>query len=98
MTTGIFDIADGDTLMAVKRYIPDFASQMGNVTVELRFSQFQRGPLVDAGSYSIAPTTQSIPIRHMGRQGQITWRAGANSQFARFGAQRFDVEKTGARR
>ena len=98
LTTGIFDIADGDTLMAVKRYIPDFASQMGNVTVELRFSQFQRGPLVDAGSYSIAPTTQSIPIRHMGRQGQITWRAGANSQFARFGAQRFDVEKTGARR
>jgi hypothetical protein len=98
LKTGIFDINDGDTLMAVKRYIPDFADQIGNVNIDLRFSQWQRGALVDAGSYSIAPSTPIIPLRHMGRQAQITWRAGANSRFARFGAQRFDVDKTGARR
>ena len=98
LKTGLFDIKEGETVFAVRRYIPDFADQIGNVEVSFTFSQWQRGPQVDAGTYTITPITRDIPLRHMGRQAQITFAAGANSQFVRFGVQRFDVVPTGARR
>ena len=98
LKTGIFDIKDGEQVMMVKRYVPDFADQIGNVEIDIAFRQWQRGPLVNSGSYSVTPTTRDIPLRLAGRQMQITWRAGANSQFVRLGAHRFDVEQTGARR
>lgn len=98
LLSGMVDIEDGDSLFTIKRYVHDFEDQAGNVNVRFTFSQWPRGPVVSTKVYEITPTTKSIPLRQMGRQCQIEWTAGTNSQFVRWGVQRLDIDKTGARR
>jgi hypothetical protein len=98
LLSGKFDIQDGDNLFRISKYVPDFEDQVGNVEVTLRFSQWSRGQTMSEVTRTITPGTSAINLRQIGRQCQIEWTPGANAQFARWGAQRFDVEKTGARR
>jgi hypothetical protein len=98
LETGKFNIQDGDTLLKITRYIPDFQNQVGNINVDFTFWQWPRGPQINAGSYTITPTTAAINFRQLGREASIKWSAGSNNRGARWGTHRLDVDKTGARR
>lgn len=109
LTTGRFNVEDGDKLYAILRYVPDFANQVGNILVKFTFWLWARGAAITTRTYEIKPTivledgtvkpgTQEIPLRQMGRVAQIEWSNGTNSRSARWGAQGIDVVPTQARR
>lgn len=98
LSTGLFDVADGNNMFLITKYIPDFADQAGNIDVDIAFKRWNRGDEMNSTSFSVTPTTREVNFRQLGRQCQITWSAGANSAFARFGAQRFELDKTDALR
>jgi len=98
LLSGMVDIEDGENLFTIKRYVHDFEDQAGNVLVKFTFSQWPRGPTVSTKQYEITPARTDVPMRQLGRQCQIEWTAGTNSQFVRWGTQRLDIDKTGARR
>ena len=99
LETGKFNIEDGDKLFTVHRYVPDFENQVGNVNVTFTPHQFQRSVPYAAQSGTITPTKTDLPLRTpLGREYSIRWSNGTNSRFVRFGSDRLDVVRTGARR
>lgn len=98
LTTGKFNIGDGEQMMAVSRYIPDFQSQTGNITVTMSFYEWPRGDKFLAYSGTITPTTSELLPRHLGREATIKWEDGTNSRYARWGVQRLEIKPTGAKR
>lgn len=99
LETGKFNIEDGEKLFTVHRYAPDFANQVGNVDVTFTPYQFPRAAPYAAQSGTITPTKTDLPLRTpLGREYSIRWSNGTNSRFVRFGSDRLDVVRTGARR
>lgn len=79
-----FGVEDADRLVAVTRFIPDILDQSGNITLQLSWQGWPRSAWVNIPSRTITPTTQSVPVRIMGRRLKFRltgqqWRLGALS-------------------
>lgn len=98
LRTGQFNVGDGDRMFAIHRYVPDFSNQLGNMKVKFTFWQWARGPQFTMKEYEYGPGKAEIPLRQLGRVGQIEWSNGTNSQSARWGTQIVDIQPRGARR
>ncbi|MBP2311881.1 hypothetical protein [Azospirillum soli] len=98
LESGFVDIGDGDTLMHVKRIVPDFKGLVGGVDVSLVSRPWPQGSETTSGPYTIASTTQKVDCRVTGRQ--IAFRLESNSapSFWRLGDMRVEMQATGARR
>ena len=97
--SGYFDIAEGDDLMYMKRFIPDFQNQVGDLRVNLLLRAFPQSAAV-VGSldpYDITPTTAKVDTRARGRQISLVITSTALGSNWRYGTLRIDIQPDGRR-
>ena len=97
--SGYFDIGEGDNMLLMQKFIPDFKRQVGNLIVSLRLRPYPQAPAVASSldPYVITPTTQFVSTRARGRQIQLRIESDELGSFWRFGTMRVDVQSDGFR-
>ena len=97
--SGYFDIGDGDQMLLMQKFIPDFKRQVGNISVQLRLRAYPQATAVPSSldPYVIAPGTEFVSTRARGRQVQLRIESDEISSFWRFGTMRVDVQLDGNR-
>jgi hypothetical protein len=91
------DIGDGEKMMSVKRFIPDFKSLAGSVDVTLKFRDYPTSTQRTNGPYEITTSTDKIDTRARGRQGALRIESDATGDDWRFGTFRAEVRPDGGR-
>ena len=97
--SGYFDIGDGDNMLFMKRFVPDFKNQVGNLTVQLLlrpYPQSQASPS-SLDPYLITPTTQKVDTRARGRQISLRIVSDELNSNWRYGTLRVDIQPDGLR-
>jgi len=99
IVSGYFDIGDGDRMLLMSRFIPDFKNQVGNLTIRLLLRAFPQASAVPSSldPYVITPTTQKVDTRARGRQIQLRIESDALGSNWRFGTMRVDIQPDGLR-
>lgn len=97
VTSGDFDIQDGQELLHIGRGIPDFQNLSGTVDVELKFKTYPSSSTSITTTSTVSTSTTKFDIRGRGRQGQLTIRSDAVGDNWRFGTLRLDVQPDGGR-
>ena len=97
--SGYFDIGDGDQMLLMQKFIPDFKRQVGNISVQLRLRAYPQATAVASSldPYVIAPGTEFVSTRARGRQVQLRIESDEISSFWRFGTMRVDIQPDGIR-
>jgi hypothetical protein len=99
IVSGYFDIGDGDNMLLMSRFIPDFKNQVGNLTVRLLLRPFPQATASPSSldPYVITPTTQKVDTRARGRQIQLRIESDELDSNWRFGTMRVDITPDGLR-
>lgn len=97
--SGYFDIGDGDQVLFMKRFIPDFKNQEGNLTVRLLLRLYPQATATPSSldPYVITPTTQKVDTRARGRQIALQIESADVDTKWRFGTMRVDIQPDGLR-
>ena len=93
--SGDIDIADGDQVMSMSRFIPDFKNQSGTVDVTVKTRPYPAGTQTSHGSYAITPSTTKQDTRIRGRQVALRVESDAVDEDWRYGTMRFDIKPDG---
>jgi len=99
LKSGYFDIGDGEEVMLMKRFIPDFKRQVGDLTVNLLLHYYPQSD-ESVGSldpYVITPDTPKVDTRVRGRQIAILITSNAVNADWRFGTLRIEIQPDGRR-
>jgi hypothetical protein len=99
LDSGYFDIGDGDNMLFMKRFIPDFKNQVGDLTVRLLLRAYPQTTASPSSldPYVITPTTDKVDTRARGRQISLRIESDELQSFWRFGTLRVDVQADGLR-
>ena len=97
--SGYFDIGDGDNMLLMRRFIPDFKEQVGDLTVYLYLRPY---PQATASPSSLSPhtittTTQKVDTRARGRQIALRIESNELGGNWRYGTLRVDIQPDGLR-
>jgi hypothetical protein len=97
--SGYFDIGDGDQMLLMSKFIPDFTRQEGELIVRLLLRPYPQAPAVASSldPYPISPGTQFVSTRARGRQVQLRIESEELGGWWRFGTMRVDVQPDGLR-
>jgi len=100
--SGDFDLptgGDGEYLMRVSRFIPDFKNLQGNavVTIFLKDFPIDTGTSSQLGPFTINSTTEKIDTRARGRLANLKIQNNNVNETWRFGTFRADVNPDGKR-
>jgi hypothetical protein len=97
--SGYFDIGDGDQVLFMKRFIPDFKNQVGDLTVRLLLRLYPQTSATPSSldPYIITPTTDKVDTRARGRQIQLRIESDQLGSRWRFGTMRVDIQPDGLR-
>lgn len=97
--SGYFDIGDGDDMLYMKRFIPDFKNQVGDLTVHLLLRAFPQATASPSSldPYVITPSTEKVDTRARGRQISLRIESTALGTTWRFGTMRVDIQPDGLR-
>ena len=97
--SGYFDIGDGDEMMYMRRFIPDFKDQTENLTVHLLLRPYPQGEAVPSSldPYVISPNTEKVDTRARGRQISLRVASDGVGSNWRFGTMRVDIQPDGMR-
>jgi len=97
--SGYFDIGDGDQMLYMRRFIPDFKNQVGDLTVRLLLRPYPQSSAVPSSldPYVITPTTDKVDTRARGRQISLQIESTDLSTNWRFGTMRVDIQPDGLR-
>ena len=100
--SGDFDLptdGDGEYLLRVSRFLPDFKNLQGNaiVTIFLKNFPVDSGTSSQLGPFTINSTTEKIDTRARGRLANIKIQNTAVNETWRFGTFRADVNQDGRR-
>lgn len=97
--SGYFDIGDGDNMLLMRRFIPDFKDQQGNITINLFLRPYPQATASPSSldPYVITPTTQKVDTRARGRQVAIKMTSSDVDTRWRYGTLRVDVQPDGLR-
>ena len=103
--SGDFDIGDGDDMMFIKRMIPDFKDQVGNVNISLKSRYYPSDTQTTKGPFYYTTSTQRLNPRSRGRQVAVRVESngydGTNNDATgedwRLGTVRFEVQPDGKR-
>jgi hypothetical protein len=95
---------DGEFIMRVSRFIPDFKNLDGNAKITLFFRDYPaeteqsdpNGPLI-TGPFTITTTTNFVSTRVRGRQVSIKIENDAVGESWRYGTLRLDIHAGGRR-
>jgi hypothetical protein len=99
IVSGYFDIGDGDQMLLMSRFIPDFKNQVGNLTVRLLLRPFPQATASPSSldPYVITPTTEKVDTRARGRQIQLRIESADLDSDWRFGTMRVELQPDGLR-
>lgn len=97
--SGYFDIGDGDNMVFMKRFIPDFKNQVGDLTVRVLLRAFPSSTASPSSldPYIVSPTTQKVDTRARGRQIALSIENETVDGAWRFGTMRVDIQPDGLR-
>ena len=98
--SGDFDISqggDGEFLLKVRRFLPDFKNLEGTVTITLGTKNFPISTQSTTTSFAVTSTTSKIDTRVRGRLANIKIENTAVDDNWRFGTFRADVQPDGMR-
>jgi hypothetical protein len=97
--SGYFDIGDGDQVLFMRRFIPDFKNQVGDLTVRLLLRLYPQTSATPSSldPYIITPTTDKVDTRARGRQIQLRIESDELGSRWRFGTMRVDIQPDGLR-
>jgi hypothetical protein len=97
--SGYFDIGDGDQMLFMKRFIPDFKNQEGNLTVHLLLRPYPQATASPSSldPYIIAPNTEKVDTRARGRQISLRIESNEVDTNWRYGTLRVDIQPDGLR-
>ena len=97
--SGYFDIGDGDQMLLMQKFIPDFKRQVGELIVRLLLRAYPQASAVASSldPYAITPTTQFVSTRARGRQIQLRIESDELGGWWRYGTLRVDVQPDGLR-
>jgi hypothetical protein len=98
--SGDFDLpieGDGEFLLHVRRFLPDFKNLQGNADVTIGTKNFPTSSLTTSTSFIVTPTTSKVDTRIRGRLANIKIQCDAVDETWRFGTFRADVEPDGRR-
>jgi hypothetical protein len=100
--SGDFDLpqeGDGQFLMRISRFLPDFKNLQGNavITINLKDFPIDANASSQLGPFTINSSTQKIDTRARGRLANLKIENTANDETWRFGTFRADVNVDGRR-
>lgn len=97
--SGYFDISEGDNMLFMKRFIPDFKEQQGDVIVHLLLRPYPQATASPSSldPYTVTPTTQKVDTRARGRQISLKINSDEVDTHWRYGTLRVDVQPDGMR-
>jgi len=99
-TTGTADIrGDGEFLMKIRRFIPDFISQTGTTRITLQLRNFPNDTQASSslGPFDITSSTQKVDTRARARAIALKVENTAVSQSWKLGTFRLDIQPDGRR-
>jgi len=97
--SGYFDIGDGDNMLLMRRFIPDFKEQVGDLTVYLYLRPYPQATASPSSlsPHTITPTTQKVDTRARGRQIALRIESNELGGNWRYGTLRVDIQPDGLR-
>jgi hypothetical protein len=97
--SGYFDIQEGENMLLMRRFVPDFKSQVGDLTVRLLLRPFPQASASPSSldPYIISPNTQKVDTRARGRQVALRIEGDGLGSNWRYGTLRVDVQPDGSR-
>lgn len=97
--SGYFDLGDGDEMLFMRRFIPDFKQQQGDLTVHLLLRPYPQGTATPSSldPYTISPTTTKVDTRARGRQISLRIESDDLDTRWRYGTLRVDLQPDGLR-
>ena len=99
-TTGTADIrGDGEFLMKIRRFIPDFISQTGNAQITLELRNFPNDTKASSalGPFTVTSSTQKVDTRARARAISLKVANTGASQSWKLGTFRLDIQPDGRR-
>ena len=96
--TGLADIrGDGEFIMKIRRFIPDFISQTGNTQVTLQLRDFPNNTKASSslGPFTVTSSTTKVDTRARARQIALKVANTAASQSWKLGTFRLDIQPDG---
>ena len=96
ITSGDFDIQDGQQILSVSRGIPDFKNQVGTATLTMGFKTYP----TDTGTSinrDVDNTTKFFDLRGRGRQTNVKITSNTLDSDWRYGTLRLDIKPDGGR-
>jgi hypothetical protein len=96
ITSGDFDIQDGQQILSIAKGIPDFKNQAGSATMTMGFKSYpsETGTTIDR---SVDTTTKFFNLRGRGRQANVKITSNTLDSDWRYGTLRLDVKPDGGR-
>ena len=90
---------DGEYLMKIRRFIPDFISQTGNAQVTLQLRNFQNDSQASSslGPFTVTSSTKKVDTRARARAVALKIENTTTSQTWKLGTFRLDVQPDGRR-
>jgi hypothetical protein len=90
---------DGEFLMKVRRFIPDFISQTGSTRVTINLRNFPNDSKVSSslGPFDITSSTQKVDTRARGRAVSLKIENTSTNQSWKLGTFRLDIQPDGRR-
>jgi len=99
-TTGMPDLrGDGEYIMKVRRFIPDFLSQTGNTQITLQLRNYPNDSYASSslGPFTISSSTDKVDTRARGRAMSLKIANTGVSQSWKLGTFRLDIQPDGRR-
>lgn len=94
--TGIFDIADGDELLFINKFVPDMI-QTGPVNLTLRGRKYPNAAMIDKGPFTISQSTRKVDLRLRARQMQFSVSSSSLDGDFDWGVHRVNIRPDGER-
>jgi hypothetical protein len=99
ITSGDFFLQEGENLMSIGRFIPDFKNLAGSVDVTLQLADYPASTKASSplGPFTITPSTTKKDCRARARQVALKIASTALNDAWRFGTFRADIKPAGRR-
>ena len=97
ITSGDFDIEEGDQVFLCSRVIPDFKDQAGNTDVKIEFANYPASTNSRSFTSTTTSTTKFFSVRGRGRQANVKISSNEVDSHWRFGTVRLDIRPDGTR-
>lgn len=87
----------GERFMMLRDWRPDFANQIGPVSLYVTTKRTPQGPETEHGPYVASPGQEKVDLRCSGLTFRFRFEGNSSPSYGRFGKQTFDVAPAGER-